>query len=442
MASRDFTKGDERSQIIAFAAPIFLGNLFMQLYNYVDAIIVGRYIGKVALAAVGASGPLIFMLVSLVIGVGIGSTIVISQKYGAGDIKGLRSASDSLFIFLAGAAVVLTVLGISFSDEILAFIKLPSEVIPQAKEYLDIYLLSLIFMFVFQCLTSILRGVGDSKTPLIFLGVSTIINIVMDLVLVIVFDMGIKGVAWASVISQAIAVIFAINYVNRQNAIIKFNPFNLRFDGEIFKRQIKLGLPAGLQQLSLSIGMLAILTIINSFGTDVVAAYSAASKIETFIFVIPMTLNMALTNFVGQNYGAARLDRIDRGVTATVRIAIVMSFTILLVLSALSRPLMMMFTSDENIILLGCNYLIVLAVGYPIFNIMYSYMGAIRGMGNTIIPMLITLLTLWIIRVPIASVLSGYMAELGIWIASPISWAIGFVATLIAYRYIRKKSQL
>lgn len=439
MAERDFTSGSEIRHIVFFGIPVMGGNILMQLYNYVDSIIVGNYIGKQALAAVGAASPFIFMLVSLVIGVSIGSTILIAQRYGRKDIKGVRTATDTLLIFLVAAALLLTIIGIKFSGAILDLVGLPEDVMPYAQEYLDIYLLSLIFLFIFNSLSAAMRGVGDSRTPLLFLGVASLLNLALDLILVIAFDMGIKGVAWASVVAQGVAVAFALIYTNRRSKIIKIDLLRLKFSRSSFIKQMKLGLPASLQQLSLSIGMLAIFSIITNFGTDVVAAYSAASRIETLIFVLPMAMSMALTNFVGQNYGASRMDRIDRGVKESLKIGYVMSFTILILISALARPMMMLFFSDEETILIGCNYLLVLSVSFPIFYTMYVLMGAMRGVGNTVIPMIITLLSLWIIRVPVAEILSCYIGELGIWIASPISWAIGLVAAIISYRHIKKR---
>lgn len=441
MAKQNFTVGDETRQIVSFGIPIMAGNLLMQLYNYVDSIIVGRHIGEEALAAVGAASPVVFMLISLVIGISIGSTILISQRYGARDARGVRIAADSLHLFLIIASILLTFVGITFSEDILRLISLPEEVIPYATEYLNIYLLGLIFMFIFYSLSAILRGVGDSKTPLVFLVLSSVVNIILDIVMVIYLDMGVEGAAWASVISQAVAVTFAISYTNRKNKIVAVNFLKLRYDRKVFLQEIKLGMPAGVQQMMVSIGMLSIFSVVNGFGTDVIAAYAAAVRIESLIFVLPMTISVALTSFVGQNYGAAKFDRIDRGIKGTLRVTLIMGFTILILLSALGRPLMQMFTTNEEIIHIGCNYLLVLALAFPIYSSMFIYMGSMRGMGNTIAPMLITLLTLWIIRVPMANILSSYISELGIWVSAPISWTGGLVASYILFHRLRRKLQ-
>lgn len=433
-ATNDFTVGSVDKKLIDFAIPIILGNILMQFYNYADSVIVGRFVGKEALAAVGASTPFIFMLVSLIIGISMGSTIIIAQYYGKNDFENIRKASDSLYIFLIGAAVVISILGFAFSEKVMQLIDLPKEIIPQATSYLDIYIVGLIFLFLFNSLSAILRGVGDSKTPLMFLVVSSIVNIALDLLFVIVFKLGIEGAAWATVISQGVAVVFAFIYTSKHNKVINTNLLKLKFDFDIFMRSIKIGIPAGMQQLFVSIGMLAIMSFVNGFGTDTIAGYAAASRIEAFVLVIPINLSIALTNFTAQNYGAGLKDRVRLGVRAALKFSLVASFVILIVLSGLALPLMRMFSSESSVIDVGTTYLYVLGVSYSLFVVMFCYMGALRGMGNTIVPMFITLFSLWIIRVPLAGVLSGLWGEMGIWISGSLSWALGAIFAYIFYR--------
>ncbi len=234
---KDLTVGKESKLIFQFAAPMLLGNVFQQLYNIVDSIVIGNFIGKEALAAVGASFPIIFVLISLVIGFGTGATIIIAQYFGAKQLEKVKRTIDTLYIFLFFASIVLTILGITFSGPLFKLIQLPEEVFPYAKQYLNIYLSGLIFFFGFNGTAAILRGLGDSKTPLYFLIVSTITNIVFDLLFVIVFDWGIAGVAIATVISQGGAFITAIIYLNRTHQIMKFSISKLVFDREIFQAE-------------------------------------------------------------------------------------------------------------------------------------------------------------------------------------------------------------
>ncbi len=441
MAETQFTKGNEARLILEFAMPVMAGSLFMQLYNYVDAVIVGNFINKEALAAVGASAPLIFTLVSLVIGISIGSSIMISQCYGRGDIAGIKRISDTLYIFLFFASLLLTFLGILFDRFILKLIGLSEEVMPYAVEYLRIYLLGIVFLFIFNSLSSILRGVGDSKTPLLFLVISSILNILLDLLFVPVFSWGIAGAAWATVIAEFLAVVFAVGYTNKYNSVIKLNVRKMVFDFPIFRQSLKLGIPAGLQQLFVSLGMLAVWRIVNDFGTDATAAYAAANRIETFVAIVPMALSIAITNFTAQNMGAKAFIRIHNGIRATMKMNLVSGLLILLLLSALGTPLMKMFTPDAAVVRIGVEYLMVLAFSYWIFGTMFCYMGVMRGLGNTLVPMLVSLISLWLVRVPFAALLSSFFGTLGIWLSAPAAWFLGTVAIYWSYcRKIKKES--
>ncbi|MFI3262716.1 MAG: MATE family efflux transporter [Rikenellaceae bacterium] len=438
----DFTKGNITKQLISFSIPIMVGNLFMQLYQYVDSVIVGKFLGKEALAAVGACNPFSFMLISLVIGVSMGTTITIAQYFGKKDFDSVKKAADSLYIFLFFAYIFTFSFGIIFNEQIFNFIDLPKELLPIATEYLNIYLIGLIFLFGFNCLSAILRGVGDSVTPLKFLIFSSIVNVVLDLLFVIVFDWGVKGVAWATVTSQAISFIFAVLFTNKNSSIIKLDLLKLKYDKKIFMEGVKIGLPAGLQQLFVSLGMLAILSIVNSYGTNTIAAFTAAGRIESVIFIVPMSLALSLTSFVAQNYGANNFDRIRNGLNSGLKIALNSSFLFLIILSALAEPLMKMFTSVPEIIEIGCQYLYVFGVSYSLFATMFCYMGVLRGMRNTLVPMFITVLSLWLIRVPIANILSSYLGELGIWLASTASWAVGMALSIFYFRHFFKKKHL
>lgn len=439
MNNMDFTTGNEGRSILRFSIPIISGAFLMQLYNWADTVIVGRYVGKQALAAVGASAPFVFMLVALVMGIGIGTTIIISQAYGLRDYDKIRKASDSLYLFLTAAAVAITALGLIFSRKIMILIDLPEDILPYAVSYLNIYLLGLIFLFFFNCLSSILRGIGDSRTPLIFLAVSAVLNILLDLLLVAVIPLGIKGAAWATVIAQAMAVTFAILYTNRRNDIVRFDPRRLVFDRRIFVRSLKLGIPAGVQQMFVAMGMLAIVSIVNSFDTDTVAAFSGASRIETLVSVIPMNLGIALTSFTGQNFGVGDFDRIRRGMYATVRYSLIAGAVVMIGLLLAAEPLMRVFTTEREVIEVGCGYLRVLGLSFWIFSLMMCFMGALRGMGNTVAPMIITLFSLWIVKIPVAYMLSERFGQTGIWAASAFSWSLGTICAAVAFNMTSRR---
>jgi len=294
--ANDLTQGTVWKQILRFALPMLIGNVFQQLYNLTDSVIVGNYLGKEALAAVGASFPIIFLLISLIIGVAMGATIMVSQFYGAQQRKKILLTNSTLMIFLLISAIVISIIGVYFTEQIFLLINLPIDLLPQAVSYLQVYLLGLIFFFGYNGVSAILRGLGDSKTPLYFLIISTVLNIILDLVFVIVFKWGIEGTAIATIISQATALLFAILYLRRRGEVLEFSFGRFKFDSKIFKQMLKIGIPSGLQATLVSLGMMAILSVVNSFGTDVVAAYSAAFRIDALATLPAMNFAAALSS--------------------------------------------------------------------------------------------------------------------------------------------------
>jgi len=439
---KDLTNGKEGELIFQFAIPMLLGNVFQQLYHITDSIIVGKFIGKEALAAVGSSFPIIFAMVSLVIGITIGFTVIISQYFGAKDYNNVKRAIDTMNIFLFFTSIIITIVGIYFSNSIFKLLKLPPEVLPQAETYLHIYLTGTIVFFGFNGVSAILRGLGDSKTPLYFLIVSTILNIILVLLFVVTFHWGIAGSAVATVIAQTITFIAAIIYLNKYHKIINYSFNNLIFDKEIFYNTIKIGLPSGFQQTFVALGMMALFGIVNSFGTDVTAAYTVVGRIDSFATMPAMNFSMALSAFVGQNIGANKLDRVKNGFIATLVMTSIISVIVSLITILLPSQLMGIFTNDINVINIGSKYLIIVCSFYIIFSSMFVMTSVVRGAGATLIPMFITLFTLWIIRVPIAVFLSKKIGVNGIWWAIPIAWTIGLICSYIYYKSGKWKSKV
>jgi putative MATE family efflux protein len=430
---KDLTAGNESKLIIQFAAPMLLGNIFQQLYNIVDSIVVGNFIGKEALAAVGASFPIIFTLISLVIGFAVGATIIIAQYFGSKQMQKVKLTIDTLYIVLFFASIVTTIFGIALAGPILRLIQLPEEIFPQARLYLIIYLSGLIFFFGFNGTSAILRGLGDSKTPLYFLIIATLANIVLDLLFVVVFKWGIAGVAVATVISQAGAFFTAILYLNRTHAVMKFSLFRLKFDKEIFWKSVSIGLPSGLQQTFVSLGLLAITWIVNLFGVNVIAAYSIAMRIDSLASLPAMNFSAALSTFVGQNIGANKVGRVKAGLMATMKMTTIISIFFSLIAIFFSRFLMSLFTNDQDVIAIGAKYLIIVSSFYIFFSTLFVINGVMRGAGDTLIPMFITLFALWIVRIPIAWILSHRMGQTGIWWSIPIGWFFGMSMGIVYY---------
>ncbi|MBE0662447.1 MAG: MATE family efflux transporter [Bacteroidales bacterium] len=430
---KDLTEGKPSALILQFATPMLIGNVFQQLYNVVDSIIVGNFLGKEALAAVGASFPLLFMLISFVIGIASGSTIIIAQYFGAKDINNVRRAIDTMWVFLFFSSIVITALGIIFSKAIFQLIRLPEDVLPQALLYFNVYMGGIILFFGFSATSAILRGLGDSKTPLYFLVIATITNIALDLLFIVVFKWGIAGAAYATIISQGGAFISAIIYLNRTHAVFNLSWRKLEFDWLIFKKSLHIGLPSGLQQTFVSLGMLALFRIVNDFGTDTVAAYSVALRIDSLAALASMNFGAALSTYVGQNLGAKKPERVYAGLVATLKMSSFVSLIVTLVVILFRHQLMGMFTSDPVVIDIGAEYLLIVCSFYVVFSAMFVIGGLLRGAGATLIPMFITLFALWVIRIPASWWLSRQMGVAGIWWAIPLGWAIGAGFSWIYY---------
>lgn len=431
---KDLTRGKEGKLILLFALPMLLGNVFQILNTIIDSIIVGNFLGKSSVAAIGASFPVIFALISLIIGITSGITIIISQYFGAKNMDKVKHAVDTAYIFLFFASILVSIIGIYFCEDIFNMLNLPADVMPEAIRYMRIYLLGIIFMAGFNGTIAILRGLGDSKTPLYFLIIATILSIGIELLLIVYYKTGIEGAAYAALISQAIAFLIATFYLNKRNPYIRISFTKIYFDRDIFKKSLKIGLPSGFQQVFVAFGMVAILRIVNDFGTDTIAAYTIAGRIDSFASLPAMNFAMALMAFVGQNIGAGKFDRVKRGYKSSLKMMSVFSIVISIIVMFFSKSLMHVFNQDPEVIRIGSSYLLIVCSFYIMFSTMFVNAGIFRGAGDTLIPMFITLFSLWLIRIPVAYFLSRSIGVSGIWWSIPIAWFAGMVATIIYYR--------
>lgn len=435
----DLTQGNEGKLILKFAMPMLLGNLLQQLYQIIDSIIVGQTLGKEALAAVGASFPITFAFVSIIIGVGVGGTVVVSQLYGAKQMEQVKRMAETIYIFLFLTSLVVTLIGVVYTSEILILINTPKEIIADASSFLRIYMTGMFAFFMFNGSSSLLRGLGDSKTPMYFLLTSTILNIGLDFLFILVFGWGVEGAAFATVISQSLAFLALVVYLEKINHIIKLKIHSLIFDWGLFVKSLKIGLPTGLQTTFVALGMVALMSIVNGFGTDIVAAYVVASRIDSLAGLPAMNISMALSAFVGQNIGAGRLDRVRSGLIATIKLSTIIALSVTLIVIFFGQWIISLFTTDSSVILYGHEYLIIVGSFYVVFNYMFCLTGITRGAGDTLIPMLITLFSLWLIRIPLAYFLSDPFGQVGIWWSIPIAWIIGTLFNIIYYRTGRWK---
>lgn len=439
----DLTKGNVTKLIFYFTLPMLIGNIFQQLYTIVDSVVVGRVLGENSLAAIGASFPIIYLLISLIMGLTMGSTIIIAQYYGARDMDNVKKAIDTAYIFLFVGSIIITIVGLCFSGPLLILLKTPSTILHQAKIFLNIYLLGLIFLFGYNSVSSILRGLGDSKTPLYFLIISTVINAILVILFVVIFKWGISGSAWATVIAQASSFGFSIYYLNKNHAVLKFHFKGMKFDKKIFLLSIKIGLPTGVQQMLFSVGMMALQSIVNSFGTDTVAAYTAATRIDSFCTLPMMNFGAAISTFVGQNLGAGRYDRSSHGLKVTLLWSSIISIVLAVFIIFFRSQLISLFNPGApKVIRIGGSYLSIVGTFYIVASLMVVFGGAVRGAGDTLIPMIISILSLWLIRLPLASLLSRRIGSNGIWWSISCAWTMGFILTALYYISGRWKSKV
>jgi len=434
---KDLTQGNEAKVIFKFALPMVVGNVFQQLVQVINTAIVGNFIGADAMAAVGASLYIIFALIALVMGIGIGGTVVISQYFGAKQVENVKKASDTMLIFLTLAGLVIGIFAIIFCRPILRLTNLHEQLYDDAQIYLSINMAGMFAMFGYNAISSVLRGIGDSVRPLYFLVISTTLNLGLDLLFVLVFGWGIKGVAWATFIAYFVSFALVVVYLNKTHELLKFSFKTMAFDKQIFKHILKIGLPSGFQQTFVALGSVALIRIVNSMGVEIMTAYTAAGRIDAFISMPAMNFSAALSAFVGQNLAIRNYKRINRGFMYTLLISGVICLISMLCIYLWGENIMKIFVRSTEpgynlIIETGHQYLLIVCSFYIVFSTMFVINGLLRGAGATLVPMFVTLLSLWLIRLPIAHMLSKYtdLGAEGIWWAIPMGWTMGLIGAL------------
>lgn len=430
----DLTEGKVWKVIVRFAVPLLVGNLLQQFYNITDSIIVGQFLGKEALAAVSASFFIYYFIISLVIGVGSGTTVVISQLFGAKQYQKVQLAFSSFFIFMLVGGIILSIAGIIFAEPVFRLTNTPEEVIPQAVAYFRIYIGGTFLFVTFNSIISILRGVGESVRPMLFILITTVLNIAFDLLFILVFKWGIEGAARATVVSQGIGMCIALAYVNNTHPLLSIKKQDMLFDWKLFKESLKIGLPTSVQQCAIALGLIALLGIVNSFGTNTLTAYGAAGKIDTIITQAILTLSGALAAFCGQNIGAGRLDRVKKGVQFTMYTNIALGLLTFAAVYLFGNEMMRIFTKDIDVVAFGKEYLLIIGGFFIVHGALNVYNGALRGAGDTLFPMITSLVCLWLIRIPLAYYLSSWLGRNGIWWAIGISITIGLIVTFVYYK--------
>lgn len=431
-------------QLLAFFFPILLGTFFQQLYNTVDAVIVGQFVGKQALAAVGGvTGTLINLLVNLFVGIASGTTVVVAQKYGAADEEGVRrTVHTSVAMAFVGGALLMAV-GFAGARPALLAMGTPQDVMEYATTYMTVYLTGVIPSFLYNIGAGVLRAVGDTKRPLYFLIVACLCNIVLDILLVVVLHLGVLGVAIATVISQVVSAVLVLLALMRTPRSFRLNWREVRFQRAALLAVLAIGVPAGIQSNMYAISNVLIQAGMNSFGTDVVAAWTAFGKIDGFFWMISGAYGISITTFAGQNFGAGRMDRVKKSVRVCTLLTMGTAALFSMIMCGFSAPLLGIFTADAAVVEIGKVMIMYMSPYYAAFVLVEVLSGAIRGCGDALKPMIITGSGICLLRVVwLFTVLPYYRSFTTILVSYPVSWVLTSILFLIYYRrgsWMKKK---
>lgn len=426
------TEGSIFKNILLFSVPLILGNLLQQMYNAVDSIIVGNYVGKNALAAVGASTSLIYLLIAFSQGASVGAGVIISQQLGAKDKENVKSAVHTSLAIACILGLTLTVGGIIFSRPLLVLMNTPEEVINDAVLYLKIYSGGMLFNVVYNMAAGILNAAGNSKRSLLYLAAAAFTNIIMDMLLVAALHMGIGGAAIATNLSQAVSCLLALIFLVRTPTDYKVTLKQIKIQKNMSLRIIRMGLPTGIQNMVISLSNILVQSGINSFGAIAMAGFGAYMKIDGFNILPVTSFGMAVTTFVGQNYGAGKLDRVKKGIWITILMGFVYTVATGILLLTFSGPVMKLFNPDSEVISYGQTAMKYFCPFYWLLSILHTLAGAVRGTGKSIPPMVILLISLCIFRIIwIETVLPHFSTISGIFVLYPVSWFIGTLLMVI-----------
>lgn len=445
----DMTTGKPWERIVAFMIPMLIGNIAQQLYNTVDSIVVGKYVGDNALAAVGSAGPILNLLIVLFVGISMGAGIVVSQFLGAKKREELSRTLGSCIFLTAAASVFVMVAASLVARPLLVLLKTPDTIVDWCTSYLIILFMGAAGTAYYNILSGILRGLGDSVSALLYLVVASLLNIVLDLLFVAKFGMGVNGVALATVIAQIVSAILCLRRLAKMKDMLDLKREYIRWDAKYCMEIIRLGLPTGITQAIMSMSMLVVQTLTNSFGEMFIAANVIVMRVDGFAMMPNFSFGTAMTTYAGQNVGAKKTDRVTLGAKQGTLMAVGCSAMITGVILQFGKQLMGVFTTTEALIELSMHVMTILAVGYIAMGITQSLSGVMRGAGDTVTPMWISLCTTFVIRVPIAYGISfltktaelPYGRQECIPISLLISWLVGALLTLLFYKKGKWKSK-
>lgn len=432
--SQLMSEGSIIKKIIMFAIPLFLGNLFQQLYNTVDSLIVVNFLGSSALAAVSSSGNLIFLMVGFFNGISVGAGVIIARYFGSKEYDKLNKAVHTTVAFGIISGLLLTIISVILAPKILILMGTPSDVLPNSITYFRIYFLGSLAFVLYNFLTGILQAVGDSKHPLYYLMTSSFINVLLDILFISVFHMGVGSAALATIISQIISCILCIIHLMKAPIEYRLIIKKIRFDYSVLKQIISQGLPTGLQNSIISFANVVVQSHINSFGKMAIAGSGSYAKIEGFVFLPILSIAFALTTFISQNLGAQKYDRVKKGAIFGIISSTILAELIGFVIYAFSPSLIALFDSTKEVVYYGTLHARTASLFYFLLSLSHCIAGILRGAGKSMVPMIVMLVCWCIIRVSYMSIALYFVKDIQVvYYAYPLTWCLSSIVFIIYY---------
>ena len=430
MGTMTLLEGPVGRRLLRFVLPILAGNILQQLYNSIDAIIIGQYVGETALGAIGASQPIGGIVLALVIGLGIGMEILLGVYIGRKDPQRAKQVVDTMFTAVMLLAVVMAVVGYAAAPVMLRAMRTQPEHMEAATVYLRIIFLGLPGITGYNTMTGAIRASGDSKAPLLFLSICTAVNLVLDILAVKVLNMGVAGAAWATVVAQMLSFLLSLRYANRRPQGLHYDPRNLDLSWSMLKRGLSCAIPASIQQCAMSVGALLLQTVVNGLSAGAVTAYTIGCRIDTFAAAPITNIGQALTLFTSQNLGAGQKKRVKEAKRYCLMWAYCIGAVLLVILWGFGDKIAAAFGARGETVRMAWDYVRILSLGYFIAGYFTVIEGLVRGAGNTMVPMISTIVGYWLFRLPAAVLLRKPFGYRGVWVAILIGWSFSFVLEL------------
>jgi len=431
---KDMTQGEPFKLILWFSVPLLLGNIFQQFYSMVDTIIVGKILGTQALASVGTTGPINFLVLGFASGITSGFAVLVAQRFGAGDISGMKKAVASAVELMVVFTIILTLAATFGTKGLLHLINTPKDIFQGAYDYIVVIFGGMFTMMLYNILACFLRAIGDSRTPLYFLIISSVLNVILDLVFIINFEMGVAGAAWATVVSQGISGILCFIYMMKKYPMMHLSKEDFKVEKWMYRKHLYIGLPMAFQFSITAIGTVVLQGALNLFGSTVIAAYTAACKVEQLVTQPALSFGVTMANYSGQNLGADRVDRIKEGVTKCTILTLGFAVFAAMILLLFGEPLTKLFIdgSQQDVVDTSMIYLRICAMFFPFLNMIFVYRNMLQGVGKSFMPLMAGVFEL-IARTLVSFTLPGIIGFTGICLAGPLAWVAAAVPLGITY---------